>query len=493
MYFLFQIFLLSSLLPAQSAPATTSSEIATVTITKPAATAPLPQAPAPNAETPSAPIGRADTDELNKESSSFMGDPDPLDPLPVKKESLKEDEEPILDDIREVLDAKLPAQKKVNKKVTTVKSKKTSKKSSNKSQIKSASTTSQNFSDDDPDLKLEKKFYKEYSELNAQPTSSEAWSTAASGRKAEEYVVIKGDTLWSISNTLFGDPNFWPKLWALNRQGISNPHYITPGLKIYFFPGSPDEIPTLAVGERMNEIKVSENGPSGSEIPDSLPLYRDKRYFLKRTEVKIELDQLPVMAENYENNIFLADKIVSSEIKIPMDSISKERCLADQIIKGVTFKRKPSGPLSIIELVNDLDSPSGKLYAYRIVGDAAMDGPTNLRIADCHSFLTVDTLFAQTSVIPQMKTQKTNNTTEATLLGGPDVPDQNIFTVHQYVYVNLGTNPYEAGQTFSIKSQLTDKVHGKVRIIERFGSYAIGVITSVSNTVSRGDTLITAE
>ena len=50
-----------------------------------------------------------------EESSSFMGDPDQLDPLPVNRENLKEDEEPVLDDIRQVLNA--PAVKKKPKKI----------------------------------------------------------------------------------------------------------------------------------------------------------------------------------------------------------------------------------------------------------------------------------------------------------------------------------------------------------------------------------------
>ena len=41
------------------------------------------------------PPTRPRIDDLQKESSSFVADPDPLDPLPLKKESLKEDEEPI--------------------------------------------------------------------------------------------------------------------------------------------------------------------------------------------------------------------------------------------------------------------------------------------------------------------------------------------------------------------------------------------------------------
>jgi len=44
----------------------------------------------------------------------------------------------------------------------------------------------------------------------------------------EEYPVIKGDTLWDISNSKFRDSFLWPKLWRANPQ-IKNPDLIYPG------------------------------------------------------------------------------------------------------------------------------------------------------------------------------------------------------------------------------------------------------------------------
>ena len=449
--------------------------------------------PAPtSAVEPSAPAaGRPrQEDESKKESSSFMGDPEPLDPLPVKKESLKEDEEPVLDDIRDVIDAKLP-KKAVTKKTTVKKTKKVivSRTKRNRKKPK--------MGDDDSDQGIENKFHQTYKSMNASPTSPEAWSEASKDRQAEIYVVQKGDTLWSISKTLFGDAYFWPKLWALNRQGITNPHLITPGLKIYFYPGTPDSLPTLSVGENFSQSSGRSHrlrsDAGGADIPDSLPMYRNEAYFTKPKEIPIELEQLPVPDEKFLNNIILSDKVISSEVTIPLDAISKDRCGADQIIKGITFKRLPQGPLAIIEKINDVNSPSGILFAYRIIGEAVADGPSNLKITQCQSVLTAQTIFAHSSLVPQMKTQKTNHSPEAFLMGGPDVYDQVLFTFHQYVYINLGNNPFSVGQTLSIKSQLTDKVNGRVKIIEKFGSYGVGVVTSINNTVSRGDTLLQNE
>jgi LysM repeat protein len=54
---------------------------------------------------------------------------------------------------------------------------------------------------------------------------------SAETQEYKDYTVIKGDTLWDISQKELGDPFLWPKIWKENT-GIANPDRIYPGQKI---------------------------------------------------------------------------------------------------------------------------------------------------------------------------------------------------------------------------------------------------------------------
>ena len=80
----------------------------------------------------------------------------------------------------------------------------------------------------------------------------------------EKHEVIKGDTLWDISNTYLKSPWYWPKVWSMNPQ-ISNPHLIYPGDMISFrFTGEM----TLPAGEGVGSAEGQGSGVEGSEFED---------------------------------------------------------------------------------------------------------------------------------------------------------------------------------------------------------------------------------
>lgn len=54
------------------------------------------------------------------------------------------------------------------------------------------------------------------------------------------HAVVKGDTLWDLSERYLGSPWLWPDLWERNRF-LSNPHYIYPGISVVVYPPPPRE------------------------------------------------------------------------------------------------------------------------------------------------------------------------------------------------------------------------------------------------------------
>ncbi|MDB9823211.1 LysM peptidoglycan-binding domain-containing protein [Deltaproteobacteria bacterium] len=71
------------------------------------------------------------------------------------------------------------------------------------------------------------------------------------------HMVQKGDTLWDICESYYGDPNLWPKLWEMNPF-VTNPHLLKPGDIINLFEQEPEKV---MVEEEEEEVPVMEAEP----------------------------------------------------------------------------------------------------------------------------------------------------------------------------------------------------------------------------------------
>jgi hypothetical protein len=96
--------------------------------------------------------------------------------------------------------------------------------------------------------------------------SDDRWLAIAGERSKEKIEIIKGDTLSGISKRLFGDPNYWPKIWEINNESVKNPHFIYPGNALYFSPGTANSLPSIEVDEKGQTLgtksptQTNENG-----------------------------------------------------------------------------------------------------------------------------------------------------------------------------------------------------------------------------------------
>ncbi len=78
------------------------------------------------------------------------------------------------------------------------------------------------------------------------------------------HTVVRGDTLWDLSQSYLGSPWYWPKVWSYNPE-IANPHWIYPGNLVRFFPQG-EEVPAqVEVADASDTDTGSDNGVT--ELP----------------------------------------------------------------------------------------------------------------------------------------------------------------------------------------------------------------------------------
>lgn len=77
----------------------------------------------------------------------------------------------------------------------------------------------------------------------------------------DKHEVIKGDTLWGISQMFLDHAWCWPQVWNMNRDQIKNPHWIYPGQTVYF--------------DRVNgRLSLSEGTASNTNSGENIPTVR---------------------------------------------------------------------------------------------------------------------------------------------------------------------------------------------------------------------------
>ena len=139
----------------------------------------------------------------------------------------------------------------------------------------------------------------------ASVASSQSSNSILAENYPERYVVVKGDTLWDISQRFLRDPWRWPEVWQGNPQ-VENPDLIYPGdvLVLTFIDGRPVLRKLRQGGREKLSPKARANAllnaipsidPSAIQAYLRAPLVTDEN----------ELATAPYIVDGFDNRLLL--------------------------------------------------------------------------------------------------------------------------------------------------------------------------------------------
>lgn len=138
------------------------------------------------------------------------------------------------------------------------------------------------------------------------PMSEANWRKLAGPNLAKIYRINNNDSLWRVSQVLFGSPYLWPKVWQLNAH-ITNPHFLVPAMELEFLPGNQFAAPQFALRGR----------PGDSDVGPTPPL-RFQRILTAREVADQRLQHLVRDGESEQLRRFFSESAPSSMATLPV-------------------------------------------------------------------------------------------------------------------------------------------------------------------------------
>jgi nucleoid-associated protein YgaU len=102
----------------------------------------------------------------------------------------------------------------------------------------------------------------------------EAATVASASGEGERYLIKKGDTLGSISGSVYGTPKKWKRIWENNKNLINNPDRIFSGFYLSYLFSDQDrqekeQFQTQGAG---NALGAAPAAPAAERMPASAPV-----------------------------------------------------------------------------------------------------------------------------------------------------------------------------------------------------------------------------
>lgn len=232
--------------------------------------------------------------------------------------------------------------------------------------------------------------------------SDQDWAQIAGEKSSEKYEIARGDTLWSISARLFGEPKVWPKIWEINNTDILNPHMIEPRMNLVFNAGSALSLPTLSLKSTgvttvTNHYKIEKEDRPGPIWDEKTRMPGNEWKYLPRQSWENVQSNLPANIDkdgfDAKNRIYLRKPATGLELSQtvacnpiqPLGSIVGTRSLTTFVHRGSEVTIRSAGaPLQIQGIYSMLGNDPMKIQSgarsalsYEVVGKVKIIGVTD--------------------------------------------------------------------------------------------------------------------
>ncbi len=375
----------------------------------------------------------------------------------------------------------------------------------------------------------EERFNRAYTKYHKEGTTSQNWEKVVGQRTSDTYIVNKGDTLWDISGTLFGDPFYWPKVWSLNKDMIYNPHVIFPDMKIKFYQGSSKATPTLATDNQKEKTSdAAEPVDLVRETPENLAdtvqadvVPRNARVsnggrklpsFFKTSEIRIK-KEVDVQIEEFKvagpsTNINLEFYISEAELTgqgTILEIESEFKSAGNDIFVYAKFGNDPNGIYTVLKPGKHVKSTKDEPYnvlMYEVEGEVQTLGKVNseenlyrMRVLKTNALVSTGSILVPGRMRKINISEASNETTanKGRIIG--NLNDYGVIGEGNFVVINQGAQSgyqpnmklpifedLERRNAKSLVKQNPQKV-GTLVIVDSTQNYSIGYVTRVIDRV----------
>lgn len=303
---------------------------------------------------------------------------------------------------------------------------------------------------------------------------------AGAAQEVKEYTIVKGDTLWDISQKELQDPFLWPKVWKENPD-IKNPDRVYPGQSI--------RIPLYLLEKERPEEVASE--PVAPTEKRAAPVVETEKNDTKGVALKPLIDRDLLIASGY-----VAESLQKMGTITGSPDDRKAFGVRDYVYVQPTHQVKIGDLFYVVRAENPVRHPkTDKFMGYmvEVLGIAEIKeflyGETKAQIIrDFFEIVQGDILVPYEELVPPLTAgQHRRPAIDATVIAARGL--QQLNGNLDIVYIDKGRRDgIEIGDLFRTVSLGSHKVpNGIIQVISHRESTATAVVREFSDTVAPGN------